>query len=158
MRQAVVEMKSAVSKMRDDLAATERVLEAERRNRDDAERRGRLASGIGDRETTEVAERFTAKHAERVAVLEQKLDAQRAELRLAERELEEMTERFRAAEREGPVSGSKAGAAWRDIENAGGTRADTDLADELLKGNMDRTAREAAAEAQLRELKKKMGK
>jgi hypothetical protein len=154
MRQAVIEIKSAVGKMREDLPATERQLEAERRNRDDAVRRGQLARGIGDQETVEVAERFAAKHTERVQMLEQKLAAQRSELGLAERELSEMTERLKTVERERP----SAGRAWREIESAGGARPETDLADELLKGTMDRSAREAAAEAQLRELKKKMGK
>lgn len=161
MRQAVVELRVAVSRMKDDLAATERLLEAERRSREDALRRGKLAAGIGDKETTEVAERFSAKHGERVGVLEQKLAAQKAELALTERELEEMTERLKAAERDRPASGTRSGrndAAWRNVESAGGVRPETDLADELLKNSMDRKAREAAAEDQLRELKKKMGK
>jgi hypothetical protein len=161
MREAVVELRAAVSRMRDDLKTTTQQLEAERRHRDDAERRGKLAEGIGDRETVEIARQFTGKHAERIAVLEQKLSAQRAELSLTERELEELTARLHAVERERPVSGSRGGsaeAAWRDIEAAGGARPETDLADELLKNRMDREAREAAAEAQLRELKKKMGK
>jgi len=155
MRQAVIELRAAVAKMREDLAGTERQLALERRNREDAERRGKLAGGIGDRETVDVAERFAAKHAERVRVLEQKLSAQQAELALTERELEEMTQRLREADR--PGSGA-ANRAWRDIEAAGGTRPETDLADELLKSKMDRQARESAAEDQLRELKKKMGK
>ena len=41
---------------------------------------------------------------------------------------------------------------------AGGVRPGTDLQDELLKSQLDRTAREAAAEQQLRELKKKIKK
>ena len=156
MRQAVIELRAGIAKMRDGLTVTERQLAAERRDREDAERRGKLAAGIGDRETVEVAERFAGKHAERVGVLEQKLAAQRAELALAERELEEMSQRLRAVKIEGPAGGTSR--AWRDIEAAGGTRPETDLADELLKGNIDRQARESAAEEQLRELKKKMGK
>jgi hypothetical protein len=154
MRQAVIELRAAVSKMREDLATTERHLAAERRSREDAERRGKLAGNIGDRETVDVAQRFAAKHAERLGVLEQKLAAQQSELALTERELEEMTQRLRDAER-APKGTSRA---WRDIEAAGGTRPETDLTDELLKGNIDRKARESAAEDQLRELKKKMGK
>jgi hypothetical protein len=48
--------------------------------------------------------------------------------------------------------------AWREVESAGGARPDTDLRDELLKSDMDRAAREAAAARQLEELKKKMRK
>src|ERR1051326_595861 len=65
MRGAVVELKAAVGKMREGLALTERQLEVERRHRDDAERRGKLAEGIRDQETVEVARQFVAKHAER---------------------------------------------------------------------------------------------
>jgi hypothetical protein len=157
LRAAVVEMKAAVSKMRDDLQLTERQLELERRSRDDAERRGRLAGTIGDRETVDVADRFVSKHAERAAMLEQKLSAQRTELSLAERELEDMTVQLKDAERERAGRGGNE-AAWRTMESAGGVRPETDLADELLRGRMDRAAHEAAADEQLRELKKKMGK
>ena len=76
---------------------------------------------------------------------------------VSDTELEELTEQLKAAER-GGAGGGAADAAWRDIERAGGTRPETDLADELLKGSMDRAAQEAQADAQLRELKKKMGK
>jgi hypothetical protein len=155
MRQAVIELRAGVSKMREDLAATELQLAAEGRNRDDADRRGKLAAGIGDKETVEIAERFTAKHIERVGVLEQKLSAQRAELALAERELDDMTNQLRTVDRQGSGSAAKA---WRDIDAAGGTRPETDMSDELLKSNLERQARESAAEQQLRELKKKMGK
>src|SRR5258705_9648932 len=64
MSQAVIELKSAVGKMREDLADKGRHLEAEHRSREDATRRGRLAQGIGDKETVDVAERFASKHAE----------------------------------------------------------------------------------------------
>jgi len=155
MRQAVVEMRAAVAKMRQDRAATERQLAAERQQQEDAERRGKLAADIGDRETVVVAQKFGAKHAERVAVLDSKLNAQRAELALAERELEDMTTQMKTLA--GSTGGSAAGA-WRDLEAAGGVRPETDLADELLKAQVDRAARERAAEQQLKELKKKMGK
>src|SRR5262249_1988681 len=53
MRQAVIELRAGVSKMREDLATVERQLAGERRSREDAERRGKLAQGIGDKETVE---------------------------------------------------------------------------------------------------------
>jgi len=43
-------------------------------------------------------------------------------------------------------------------EAAAGTEPGLDLQDELLKSDMDRAAREAAAARQLEELKKKMRK
>ena len=44
------------------------------------------------------------------------------------------------------------------VEEAGDGAAGVDLQDELLKSDMDRAAREAAAARQLEELKKKMRK
>jgi hypothetical protein len=160
MRDAVVRAKVGVQDLRDGLASTETQLAAERQRLMDAERRGRLAGEIQDGETVRVAERFAAKHRERVAVLERKVRAQRDELELAERELGEMQAQLKAAERGRPAaqSGQSSERAWRDIESAGGVRpgGGLDLDDELLKREVDRAAREAAADRQLQELKKRM--
>jgi len=80
MREAVVEAKLAVGETREAVARCERDLTQERQRLADAERRGRLAGEIQDRETVEVAQRFAAKHRERVEVLEKKLAALRDEL------------------------------------------------------------------------------
>ena len=101
-----------------------------------------------------VAERFAAKHRERLGVLERKLAAQREELALAQRELDDMQTQLKVAATAQPSMEK----AWRDIEEAGGAREGTDLRDELLKSDLDRAAREAAAARQLDELKKKMRK
>ena len=152
---ALVEAKVAVGTMRDALGVTERELAVERRHLLDAERRGKLAAEIGDTETVQVAERFAARHRERVGVLERKLAAQQEELRLGERDLEELTREYRAA-RPGAVSGGSPEAAWRDIEAAGGSRPDLDLDDALLRHRHERAMHEAAADAQLAHLKKKL--
>jgi ABC-type phosphate transport system auxiliary subunit len=153
MREAVVEAKVAVAEINDAIARTGHEIAVERQRLADAERRGRLAGEIQDQETVVVAERFTAKHRERISVLEHKLTAQREELALAERELAEMQAQLKQVGE--PTSTEQA---WRDIERAGGERPGTDLQDELLKSDMDRAAREAAAARQLEELKKKMRK
>ena len=153
MRDAVIEARAALLGLREGLDRTERELTIERRNLDDAERRGRLAAGIGDQETVDVAERFAAKHRERVVVLEGKLDAQRKESALAERELEEMKAQLKQVAGSGQVE-----AAWREIEAAGGARPETDVKDDLLRGEIDRAAREAEAEARLQDLKRRMGR
>ena len=153
MREAVVDAKVAVAEIKEAVSRTERELAAERQRLADAERRGRLAGEIQDQETVQVAERFVAKHRERAGVLERKLANQHEELRLAERELEEMQTQLKAVPE--PPSAERA---WREVESAGGARPDTDLRDELLKSDMDRAAREAAAARQLEELKKKMRK
>lgn len=157
MREAVIDAKVAVQEVREAVTRTDVELTAERQRLADAERRGRLATEIQDQETVSVANRFAAKHAERVAVLERKLSAQRDELGIAERELAEMQTQLTAADRGRPrMEGERsAERAWQDIAAAGGVRPGTDLKDELLKSEMDRSAREAAADRQLDALKKK---
>jgi len=161
MHDAVVEARTSLMEMRDQLSNTERRLDRERQKLEDAERRGKLADGIGDEETVEVAEEFAAKHRERAAVLTRKLDAQRAELTLADREFVQMREQFKEAKDQRGLDGDTSDrieSAWRNIESAGGTRPELDLKDELLRSQMDTAAKEAAANEQLRQLKKKMGR
>ena len=159
MRSAVIEARTSIEKMREGVAVTEQRLELERKKLADAERRGRLAAAIQDTETAEVAERFAEKHRERVAVLDDKLEAQRAELDLAQREYEEMKAQLLKQEKDRPANEAarKVDTAWRDLEAAGISRSEG--ADEArLRREVERAAREAKADQQLEELKKKMGK
>ena len=160
MREAVVEATAAVGETREALARTERELGAERQRLADADRRGRLAVEIQDGETVDVARRFATKHRERAAVLERKLAAQRDELALAERDQAEMQEQLARAARDRPLTEAERSAerAWRDLRQAGGVRPGVDLEDDLLKMDLDRAAREAAAEQHLREIKNRMKK
>src|SRR5205814_10270247 len=87
MREAVVEAKLAVGETREAVARTERALAQERQRLADAERRGRLAPEIQDRETVAVARRFAAKHRERTAAPGKKLAALRDAPALHAREL-----------------------------------------------------------------------
>jgi hypothetical protein len=153
LREALLEARLGIRTMRDAMGVTERELAAERKLLEDAERRGRLAEAIPDPETAGIAERYSVRHRERVAVLERKLVVQRDELRLAERELAEMTDEARRATVSDP-SGSIA-AAWRDLESAGGTRPGDD---ERPQSDVDARQRESAIEAQLAYLKRKLGK
>jgi len=153
MREAVVDAKVAVREIQEAVARTERELALERQRLADAERRGRLAGEIQDAETVSVADRFAAKHRERLGVLERKLANQREELALAQRELDDMQAQLKTAERDRPAMEAR-----RSVQEAGDARARVDLQDELLKSDMDRAAREAAAARQLEELKKKMRK
>lgn len=156
---AVVEARVAVATMRDALAATERALAAEQQQLADAERRGRLAAQIPDPETVQVAEQFVARHRERIGVLEKKVAAQREELALTERDVEQMTAELRQT-RQGTAGGPTPAqsAAWRDLESAGGVRPETDVEGELLKSELNRAQMDAAVQAQLDHLKKKLGK
>ena len=159
-RETLIDAKAGVQHMREALAKTERVLERERRQLADAERRGRLAAGISDQETADIADRFAAKHRERVSVLERKLAAQQDELALALREVEEMTQRMKQAKLGLPPEDltDSVKQAWRDLEAAGAPNPETDLRDELLSSELDRRAREEAVEAQLEHLKSKVKK
>ncbi len=145
--------------MHEALATTERLLAAEQQQLTDAARRGALAAQVPDPETVQVAEQFAVRHRERVAVLEKKLAAQREELSLAERDLAELTRQYRGA-RQGTESGRTPTqeAAWRDLEAAGASRPETDVDGELLKHQINRSQMDAAVQAQLDHLKKKLGK
>jgi len=162
MREAVIEAGAAVQEMREGLVRAERELVAERQRLSDAERRGRLAAEIQDGETVSVAQRFAAKHRERVGVLERKVAAQRDELALAERDRAEMRADLGRAEREQPATEAERSAAraWRELREAGASDAqrETDLQGDLLRADLDATARDAVAERQLREIKKRVKK
>ncbi len=160
MRAAVIDAHSSVQAMREGIERTGKHLALERRHLEDAERRGRLAAEIDDRETVEVAERFVVRHREKVQVLDRKLEAQRAELTLAERELGEMKAQLQEAQRRRPEAEAtrRVEAAWRDLEAAGAQRPGADPGEQRLRREVDRMAREAEADAQLEALKRKMGK
>jgi hypothetical protein len=161
LHSALVEAKVAVSTMADALAATERALAAERKQLEDAERRGRLASQIPDPDTVKVAEQFVLRHRERIRVLELKLAAQGEELSLTRRDVEQMTLELRQYRTTGTAPGGASAnqqAAWRDLEEAGGVRPDTDVEGELLKSQINRQQMEAAVREQLEHLKKKLNR
>jgi hypothetical protein len=97
MKATLVEARVSVGAMRDGVAEIRARLEVERRELDTVRRRKALALGIRDMETVTVAERFERQHDERVGVLARKLDAQEAELALAEREVGEMAGELKLA-------------------------------------------------------------
>ena len=137
---SLVDAKVGLATMRDALESAERSLASERQQLADADRRGRMAAEIGDQETAEVADRFTARHTERVQLLERKVAVQRDELALAEREYESMRAEFQ--QRRGaapPVPG-----------------VGPDVDDGALRHALDRAARESAADEQLAHLKRKV--
>ena len=86
MREAVIDARASLELMREGVEKSERRLAFERSKLEESSRRQRLAEGIDDQETVDVAMRFVEKHRERVTVLEEKLDAQQKELALAEKD------------------------------------------------------------------------
>jgi len=169
-RRALIEAKSAVRALQAALTETERELDAERRHLTDAERRGRLAAEVPDPETVALAERFAARHRERIVLLERKVAVQREEVALAEREAAELVAQERTArttQAPGPGPAASVDAAWRELDAAGvrrpghtvdGDRDDLDTEAESLAAQADQKLREQAVDAQLAYLKRKMGK
>jgi hypothetical protein len=165
MKQALVLAKLGVEDLEKGVVTTRGRLEAERRELETAERRKGLAEGINDAETVALAGRFAEQHAERIAVLERKLEAQEAEAALARRDYDEMLVQLKAASSgTGSVGSGGAGAA-----PAGTARAPSDaelgLPDDAgLRAELDamhrqraREDKDAEATARLEELKRRMG-
>jgi hypothetical protein len=151
MREALVQARVGLADLREGVDRTRARLEAERAELDTVRRRGKLAADIDDRETVRIAEQYERKHGDRVVVLEKKLAAQQEELTLAEHEIDEMTAQLRAAY-VGVVPPDAAPSRVPDpLEEA---RAESDV----LRRDIDRAARDAAAQRQLDELKRRMGK
>lgn len=154
MRSALVEAKVGVAQVREAVEATSAQLDHERSELDTTRRRARLAEQIHDEETVRVAERFVRKHEERIGILERKLGAQRAELGLAESELAEMSEQFRAMSAGGGVGPAPGVAADVDADADASLQADLDG----LRRQAEQSAREAEADRRLQELKRRMGR
>lgn len=158
MKRALAMAKLGVEDLREGVEITQRRLKTELEAQVTAGRRRALAEGINDAETAAVAAKYEAQHAERVAVLERKLEAQEAEFGLAERDYDEMVAQLKQASI-GVGSGMNAG-------SRGPTDADLGLPDDAplrseldaLGRNQRRADREAGADAALDALKKKMGK
>ena len=160
MREAVIEQKAGVRAMRDELDKARTLLQAQQAELVTAQRRREQATAIGDAETVAVADKYIARLTERVAVLERKVAAQAEELALAERDLSDMTTQLAEAAKRHPNLSSErsTNAAWNELGKGGMDRPEVDLEMDLLRTQADRAAREAAANAKLDELKKRMGR
>jgi hypothetical protein len=157
MKDTLVQARLAVDDLREGVEVTRKRLERERAELETIRRRKGLAEGVGDAETVTVATRFEAQHAERVAVLEQKMAVQESELALLERDMAEMKEQLRAA-LAGVGSGMRSGTvdAATDPLDEGRANVEQQLND--LKRAERRASANADADAALAELKKRMGR
>ena len=162
MKQTLVTARMGLDDLRGGLTSTRQRLDAERRELETMRRRKGQAEKINDAQTLALAVKYEAHHAERVAVLERKLEAQEAELAIAERDVAEMS-----AELKGAMLGTAPGAAPLGREDAAAAAAadeaagdSTRVADEIeaLGRARARSEREADAERRLAELKRRMGK
>lgn len=158
MKRALVQAKLGVEDLRQGLEVTRRRVTEERESLATATRRRTLAEGITDTETAAVAAKYEAQHAERLAVLERKLEAQEAECGLAERDYDGMVAQLKQAN-VGVGSGLSA-------DSRGPTDEELGLPDDApLLGELDglararqRAEREAGADAALEALKRRMGR
>ena len=158
MKQALTRAKLGVEDLREGVEITRRRVAAEREQLETAARRRALAEGINDAETVALATKFEAQFAERLAVLERKLEAQAAEFGLAERDYDEMVKQLKQAS-VGAGSGLNAGSR-APADDELGLPNDAPLRSELdaLARARQRADRDAGANAALEALKKKMGR
>jgi hypothetical protein len=167
MKDSVVRARMGVDDLRQGLRLAERRLDEGRAELETIRRRRALAANVGDQETVDVADRFEALQAERVNVLERKLETQQAELALVEREVAEMTTDLRRAMDGVPLRASGSPGTEPGVPGAsvGGADIDPLDADGALRDEIDalgrretRASREADADARLAELKRRLGK
>lgn len=98
MRREMVQARASLPMYEDAVRAADAELARERRALDDAVRRGGLAEKIGDAETVRIAGEFADRHRKRVAVLEDKARAARAEQELRAQEVQDMMRRYKEAD------------------------------------------------------------
>ena len=160
MKQTLVQAKMGLEDLRGGVVLTRQRLEKELKELETMRRRRGAAAGINDAETLALAEKYETHHTERAEVLKRKLEAQEAELVMVEREVDEMSTEFKRAAALGGATplGGDADAARAEaeavIDDGKGVAEEIDALGRAGR----RSAREAEAERQLAELKRRMGK
>lgn len=155
MKDTLVQARVGIEDLRGGAELTRKRLAHERRELETVQRRRRQAEAILDEETVTVATRFEALHAERVGVLERKLEAQLAEVELAERDVAAMTAELRAAaSAAGAVAPGPLSPEDPLEDRDAGVREEIDH----MARSRNRAAAESEAEARLEALKRRMGK
>jgi len=157
MKDTLVQARMAMDDLREGVEVTKKRVLVEMAELETVRRRKGLARGVGDEETVLIAERFEAQHAERLAVLEQKLLAQEGELAMVDREVAEMKEQLKSA-MAGVGSGMRAGTVDTASDPLDPGRAALDQQLNDLKRAERRASADAEADARLAELKKRMGR
>jgi hypothetical protein len=162
MKQTLVTARLGLDDLRGGVAATRQRLAVEQRELETTRRRRGLAAGINDAETVTLAEKYEKHHAERVAVLERKLEAQEAELAIAERDVAEMSAELKVAMLGTAPPASTAGADERAAaaaaDEAAGEASQVAAELDAMGRARARSERDADAERRLAELKRRMGK
>ena len=162
MKQTLVTARMGLDDLRAGVATTRTRLETEQRQLATMQRRKGQAAAINDAETVALAAKYEGHHAERVSVYQRKLEAQDAELLIAEREVAEMAAELKGAMLGSATPDSAAGAdaraATAEADEAAGDGAR--VAEELdaMGRARARSDRDAEADRRLAELKRRMGK
>ncbi len=156
MKDTLVQARLGLDDMRTGLDQAKHRLAAEERELETVRRRKQLAEGINDKETVDLAAKYEQMHSERVEVMRRKVEAQEAEVALAEREVGSMTAELRQALAGAPIPQGAVPPTDADL----GLGADSSLNEEIdsLGRARARQDREAEADRRLEELKRRMGK
>lgn len=153
MREELVETKARIPELEELVETLRRRRDDERKRAEDCVRRAGQAERVGDAETVEVAERFARQHLARVHVLEQKIEAARAELALKREEVEEMTSQLKDAMTRRDALGIQARRA-RAVDRTAGAGSDAVSEFDRLAERIERPSDVEAAE---RELDRELG-
>lgn len=178
MRREMVQARATLPLLEEQIAAAQAELARERKALEDAERRGTLAERAGDAETVTVAGEWVERHRRRVAVLEDKVRAARAEHEMRAAEVQDMMHRYKEADanRFALLGEIRRAGAQQRIDEAGGGSLGDDFdrwADRIERdaaygealsdlSGLDPTPpppppSEDMVEARLREMKRRMG-
>jgi phage shock protein A len=179
MRREMVDARASLPLYEDAVRAADAELARERKALEDAVRRGGLAERINDAETVRIAAEFADRHRKRVAVLEDKARAARAEHELRAQEVQDMMRRYKEADANrfallNEIRRAQSGQRLDGMANArafddfgrAADKIETDIAynealDEL--SDLDRPPpppppnRDAEVDARLAEMKRRMG-
>ncbi len=163
MKETLVQARMGLDDLRVSLETSKKRLAAEETELETVRRRKKLAEGINDAGTVEIATKYEQMHLERVDVVRRKLAAQEDELGLAERDVAQMTAELKAVvsgadpRAAAAIDGATAAAA---AEAAADPSAASTLRDEIdtLGRARAQADREADAARRLDELKRRMGK
>lgn len=177
MRDEVTEAKTRLHDLEEAIRRALAEAEREKAELETCLRRERMAREIGDEDTAKVAGEFGEKHRERKEVLEEKAVALEKELRLRRREIEEMLDQIREAQKRRDTLAAETGRSSardtiresRDLfdeldrmaEKIGDEGRRTDAAEWERELGLDpgaSTRREIDVDQRLSDLKKKMGR
>jgi hypothetical protein len=155
MRDTLIQARMGLSEMRQSLEKDRARLALEERELETVKRRRQMAQDINDAETVAIADKFVATHGERVELLRRKVAVQEDEVRMAEADVESMTRDLKSA-----MSGTGDFAPHIATPSPDLDFEGTAVSNEIdaLNRARQRAAHQANAEADLEELKRRMGK